>query len=240
MALQFLLPLFASVLQGAMAHGLAENARAREGNQQAALFRRRREELQPLIDRLNEARDYFDLDEQFVRDFSRASNQLTAQSASTGMMNAGTGGLDHVRGDLMASGLAELALAKQQDDARRQELLAQLLSDPSLYAGDVPDENVAGATALGALLGGVTGAGSNLASYFSTEAGMKNLASWLGGGQQAPDLNNVDLSTIFGAGGIQNQAAVGTNRSQLAAPRAPYVGPSRNYYNLGLGMGLAR
>lgn len=239
--IQFLIPLFASILQSGMQGALAENARAREVNEQRAMLRQRREALQPLIDRLSEAKDYFDLDEQFTRDFSRASNELTAQAASTGMTNAGTGGLDHVRGDVLAAGLAQLAQAKQQDENRRQELLAQLLSDVSLYGG-LPDENVASATLLGGLLGGVQGVGSNLASYFSTDKGMERLAGYLGGGQSQNtiDLDNVGLADLFGAGGVQNQAALGMNRNQLAAPRAPYAGPSRNYYNLGLGMGLAR
>lgn len=239
--IQFLIPLFASILQSGMQGALAENARAREVNEQRAMLRQRREALQPLIDRLSEAKDYFDLDEQFTRDFSRASNELTAQAASSGMTNAGTGGLDHVRGDVLAAGLAQLAQAKQQDENRRQELLAQLLSDVSLYGG-LPDESVASATLLGGLLGGVQGVGSNLASYFSTDKGMERLADYLGGGQSQNtiDMDNLSLTDLFGAGGVQNQAAIGTNRNQLVAPRAPYAGPSRNYYNLGLGMGLAR
>lgn len=225
--IQFLLPLFTSVLQGMLGHGLAENARAREQNQLLQQRRARREELQPLIDQLREAGDYINMDEQFVRDFSRASNQLTAQAASTGMTNAGTGGLDHARGDLLASGLAQLAQAKQADEARKQQLLAQILSDSSLYEGMAPDENVLGSTLLGGLLGGVTGAADNVSSYFSSEAGMKALADWLGGSQGAPDLDNVDLTTIFGAGGRRGVTG-GQRATAVAAPAnqyAPYYQP---------------
>lgn len=243
--IQFLIPLFASVLQAGLGGALAENARAREANEQRAMLRQRREQLQPLIDRLREAKDYFDLDEQFTRDFSRASNQLTAQAASTGMTNAGTGGLDNVRSDLLAAGLAQLAQAKQQDEARRQELLAQLLSDVSLYGG-TPDENVASATLLGGLLGGVQGVGSNLASYFSTDKGMERLAEYLGGGGAAPSVvsDNAVIerapATTASSWSPSYPDDLGLAASPLAArPRisAPRGLGTTNamYYNLGLG-----
>lgn len=242
--IQFLIPLFASVLQAGLSGALAENARAREANEQRAMLRQRREQLQPLIDQLREAKDYFDLDEQFTRDFSRASNQLTAQAASTGMTNAGTGGLDNVRSDLLAAGLAQLAQAKQQDEARRQELLAQLLSDVSLYGG-TPDENVASATLLGGLLGGIQGVGSNFASYFGTDKGMDRLAEYLSGGSGTGSSFLSDEAVIERAPTASTWAPsypdnIGLAASPLAARRTSFAGPSRNYYNLGLGMGLTR
>lgn len=221
----FLVPLFASILQGSLAGGLGENARARQENTLLAQRRARRQQLQPLIDKLTEVKDYFDLDEQFTRDFSRAANQLSAQAAQTGMTNAGTGGLDHVRGDTLAAGLAQLALAKQQDEARRQQLLAELLSDTSLYEGMQPDNNVGLDTLLGGLLGGAMGAGSNLASYFGTEAGMQALSDWLGGNQRQKSVSDYGLTDVFGAG---RHGATGGPRPVLLAanPQARVLPPS--------------
>lgn len=232
-AIQFLVPLFASILQGSLAGALSENARARQENALLEQRRARRQELQPLIDKLTEVKDYFDLDEQFTRDFSRAANQLSAQAAQTGMTNAGTGGLDHVRGDTLAAGLAQLALAKQQDEARRQQLLAELLSDTSLYEGMQPDNNVGLDTLLGGLLGGAMGAGSNLASYFSSEAGMQNLASWLGGNQQK-GLSDYGLTDVFGPG---RQGQAGGPRPVVLAinPQARVLPPSGAGGNSGTG-----
>ena len=237
--ISFLLPLFASILQGAIGHGLAENSRAREQNQLNAQRRARREELQPLINRLRETKDYFDLDEQFTRDFSRASNQLTAQAQSTGMTNAGTGGLDYNRGDLLASGLAQLAQAKQQDESRRQQLLAQLLSDHSLYEDMAQDENVLGATLLGGLLGGVSGGVKNLSEYFSSEAGLKSLTGALGGNNEGDGGSLQDTMDDTGRSAtsyLEEWAAKygkpsnrGGQAPQLAAPRQSTYAP---YYSL--------
>lgn len=246
MAVQFLVPLFANILSGMIGHGLAENSRAREANELRAQSRAKREALQPIINRLNQAADTFDMDEQFVRDFSRAANQLTAQSAGTGMTNAGTGGLDQVRGDLLTSGLAQLAQAKSQQDMQRQQLLAQLLSDDSLYGGVGGDENVLGATLLGGLLGGVQGGVGNLNSYLSSESGMKALQDWLGGlGAQSVPAGTSPGFGVSTSGPTVAQAApalpmfgvglggMGALQSAPAINPAMYT-PSRYYgYNYG-------
>lgn len=239
MAVQFLVPLFANILSGMIGHGLAENSRAREANELRAQSRAKREALQPIINRLNQAADTFDMDEQFVRDFSRAANQLTAQSASTGMTNAGTGGLDSVRGDLLASGLAQLAQAKSQQDMQRQQLLAQLLSDDSLYGGVGGDENVAGATLLGGLLGGVAGGTANLNSYLSSAPGLAALMSAFGAGDASGTKNGmvnvVDQGSVDSTGGNWLDLLLrGSAGSRLALPSpgvyAQAAAPTPAYY----------
>lgn len=180
MAWQVILPLAASLIQGGIAGGLQANQAARENKRNRLIARMRRKELQPLIDRLREARDYFGVEEHFVRDFSRASDQMAAQKAQSGMTDAGSGGLDQVRADALGAGLASLAQFKAQEDARRQQLLAQILSDPSLYAGNVPAENGSAQTMWGALGGGAAGLGSALNSFISTEEGMAALGSLFG------------------------------------------------------------
>lgn len=176
MAWEVILPLAASFLQGAIGSGIQANQAARENERNRLVMQMRRSELQPIIDRLRKARDYFGVDEQFVRDFSRASDQANQQAAQSGMTNAGRGGLDQVQGDLLASGLAELARFKTQDDMQREQMLAQILSDPTLYGGQLPPENVGAQTAWGALGGGVAGLGSALNSFISTDEGMAALA----------------------------------------------------------------
>jgi len=172
MAIEFVLPMIASILQSAIGQGLAANQAANARNEQIKMARERRQELQPIIDSLRKARDYFGVEEQLVRDFSRASDQMAAQSAQTGMTNAGSGGLDANRSDLLGSMLAQLAQYKAGEEAQRQQLLAELLSDPSLYAGSLEESNVGGQTLLGGLLGGVAGAGSQLNAYLSTPEGI--------------------------------------------------------------------
>jgi len=179
---------------------MATNQAANARNEQIRMARARREELQPIIDKLSKARDYFDVDEQMVRDFSRASNQLTAQAASTGMTNAGTGGLDANRADLLGSMLAQLAQFKTQDDMQRTEMLAKILSDPDLQVGELQEGDVAGQTLLASILGGFTGAASNLNSYMSTPDGLAALQGYFTP-KAAPATDPASLSGIFGAGG---------------------------------------
>lgn len=170
--IEFLLPMIAGILQSGVGNALAANQAARANNQQIRLAQLRREELQPIIDQLRTARDYTQMDEQLVRDFSRASDQMAAQSAQTGMTNAGSGGLDQVRRDTLGSMIASLAQAKAADDMQRQQMLAEILSDPSLYVGEMAPNNVGMDTLWAGLGGGLAGAGSVLTSFLSTPEGI--------------------------------------------------------------------
>lgn len=171
----FIVPMLASILQGAIGHGLAANQAANERNEQIRMARARREELQPIIDKLREAGDFFNMEEQLARDLGRAANQIDATAAQTGMTNAGAGGADAVRADLLGGMIAQLAQAKQADEMQRTQLLAEILSDPSLQVAGLTEGNVAGQSILGALLGGATGAGTQLSSYLSSEEGIELL-----------------------------------------------------------------
>ena len=220
MAWQIILPIVASILQGGIGSALSANAASQENNRNRLISQARRAELQPLIERLKEARDYFGVEEQFTRDFSRASNQMAAQSAQTGMTNAGSGGLDQVRGDMLASGLAQLAQYKTGVEQKDERLLAEILSDPSLYGGVVPEENTGRQTLLGALGGGAAGLGSVFNSFLSTPEGMQALGI-------SPGTQNVDYgeSTAGGWGDwLASQAAGQT--SQPAASALPGFTPS--------------
>lgn len=221
MAWQVILPLAASLLQGAVAGGTQASQAARENQRQDLAARMRRSELQPIIDRLRSARDHFGMDEQFVRDFSRASNQMEAQSAQSGMTNAGSGGVDQVRGDLLASGLAQMAQAKVAQEQQDQQLLAQILSDPSLYAGVGESANPTSAGILGALGGGLGGLGSTLNSFLSTEEGLAALGGLFGlqGGPAGPTTVADNGSLVSGLGGwLSGQAGGGATARPLMAP----------------------
>lgn len=183
MTIEFLLPMLASILQGAIGHGLAANQAANERNESIRMARARREELQPIIDKLREAGDFFNMEEQLARDLGRAANQIDATAAQTGMTNAGAGGADAVRADLLGGMIAQLAQAKQADEMQRTQLLAEILSDPSLQVAGLTEGNVVGQSILGALLGGATGAGTQLSSYLSSEEGIEILKG-LGGNKK--------------------------------------------------------
>lgn len=220
MAWNIILPIAASIIQGGIGNALAANSASQENNRQRLVSQARRAELQPIIDRLQEARDYFGVEEQFTRDFSRASEQMAAQSAQSGMTDAGRGGLDQVRADQLGAGLASLAQFKTQDEAQRQNLLAQILSDPSLFGGVVPEENTGLQTFLGGLGGAAAGAGSVLNSFISTPEGMAALGSLFGQGgpttQNVVDNGSVMGTPMFGDALI-SQARSGMN-AQAAAP----------------------
>lgn len=177
--IQFVLPMIASVIQGMLGQGLAANQATNQRNEDIRISALRRKELQPIIDRLTQAQDYFGVEEQLVRDFSRASDQMAAQGAQTGMTNAGSGGLDANRSDLLGELIAGLAQFKMQNEAQNQAMAAELLSDPTLYDGSRTPGNAAGNTILGGLLGGVAGAGTQLSSYLSTPEGI-NILNTLG------------------------------------------------------------
>lgn len=221
MALEFFLPLIANILQGGVANAVHAGQAARANNENARLARLRRRELQPLIDSLRQARDHTQLEEQLVRDFSRASDQMAAQGAQTGMTNAGSGGLDQVRRDTLGAMLAQLAQVKAQDDAQRQALLADLLSDPLLYEGERPSENVGLTALLGGLGGGLAGAGSTLSSFLSTKEGIEVLRG-LGASRADPNLMNAQL--------FQGQSAVAPGGrhvfNDFTRGSAPRVTPS--------------
>jgi hypothetical protein len=169
---EIILPIVANIIQGGLAGGMSASAAARENNRQSEISRLRRAELQPIIDQLRQARDYFGVEENLVRDFSRSADQMAAQSAQTGMTNAGSGGLDRGRADVLGAMLAGLAQFKDQDDFQRQQLLAQLVGDPSLYNDAGGNENASSAGMMGALLGGAGGAGSALNAFIGTKEGL--------------------------------------------------------------------
>ncbi len=185
MSIQFFLPLFTSMLQGALGHGMAANSATRDNNENARLARLRREEMQPIIDRLLATPDHFGMEENLVRNFSRASDQMAAQSAGSGMTNAGSGGLDQVRRDVLGAMVAQMSEAQNQDTLQREQLVAQILSDPSLYEGYRQDQSVGGNTFMGLLGGAAAGAGSLLPSFLSTKEGLDIL-----GGLFAPQAPN--------------------------------------------------
>lgn len=219
MAIEFIIPMIASMIQGGLAHGMAANQAANQRNEQIRMARMRREELQPIIDKLRQARDYFDVEEQFVRDFSRADNQMSAQAQQSGMSNAGAGGLDANRASVLGEMLSGLAQFKQQDDLQRTAMLAEILADPSLQVGNLQEGDVAGQSILAGLLGVGTGAATQLNAYLSTPEGIDILK---GLGQKKPDLADMGLGDVFGAGRT-DQAAIGQPR-----PRQLSLSPSAN------------
>ena len=157
------------MIQGAAASGMA-NAQAREDTR---LARMRRAELQPLIDRLRKPTDFTGLEEGMLRDFSRASDQMAAESAMSGMTGAGRGGLDHRRSDMLGQIIAALAETRMQDENEKQLLIAQLLSDPSMYEGERQ-----GPSMFGSILGGAAGGlGAILPAFLSTQEGLDVLRS---------------------------------------------------------------
>lgn len=182
--------MIASILQGAAGNALASGQATRINNQNIRLAQLRRQERQPLIDQLRASGNYAPMEEQMVRDFSRASDQMAAQSAQTGMTNAGSGGLDQVRGDLLGSMIASLAQAKAQDEAQRQQLLAAILQDPTLFEGERPMGNVGLDALLGGIGGAFAGAGSIMPSFLQTKEGLAALAGAFGqGGTQAGSID---------------------------------------------------
>ncbi len=164
MAIEFFLPVIANMIQGAAASGMA-NAQAREDTR---LARMRRAELQPLIDRLRKPTDFTGLEEGMLRDFSRASDQMAAESAMSGMTGAGRGGLDHRRSDMLGQIIAALAEARMTDDQQKQYMLAQLLSDPSMYEGERQGPSM-GTSLFGGAMGGL---GAILPAFLSTQEGL--------------------------------------------------------------------
>jgi len=186
MAIEFLLPLLANILQGGIANAIQAGQTSRLNNEQIRLARLRREELQPLIDQLRTARDFTQNEEQLVRDFSRASDQMAAQAAQSGTTNAGSGGLDQVRRDTLGAMIAQLAQVKMADDLQRKQMLSQILSDPTLYAGEHAMFNPGLDALLGGLGGALGGAGSTLSAFLSTPEGIKILQG-LGQSQENPN-----------------------------------------------------
>lgn len=235
----FIVPMLASILQGAIGHGLAANQAANERNEQIRMARARREELQPIIDKLREAGDFFNMEEQLARDLGRAANQIDATAAQTGMTNAGAGGADAVRADLLGGMIAQLAQAKQADEMQRTQLLAEILSDPSLQVAGLTEGNVAGQSILGALLGGATGAATQLSSYLSSEAGIELLK---GLGKKNTNIDDMGLEDIFGPGGRRGAGGQAANAwspsypDQLGLAASPRNAPGQrggalpNYY----------
>ena len=177
MAWEVIIPIAANIIQGMLAGGMNARSASRENLRQSEIAQMRREELRPIIERLRKARDFFGAEENLVRDFSRAADQMAAQSAQTGMTNAGSGGLDRNRADLLGAMIAELAQFKDQDQLQREQLLAQLVGDPSLYADAGPAINVGTDTFWGGLAGGAAGAGSALNAFLSTPEGLEALGA---------------------------------------------------------------
>ena len=227
-----ILPIAASIIQGAVGQGMAANSAARENQRQSQIMSLRRQELQPIIDRLREARNYFGVEETLVRDFSRSADQMAAQSAQTGMTNAGSGGLDNNRADLLGSLLSGLAEYKNQDEMQRQQMLAALLSDPTMYGGMVGTDDPTQAGLMGGLGGGLAGLGSALNSFISTPEGMAALGSLFGDGEVGTVEVDEGVSTA-GQDAGWNFLMGGQNRAPTApapAARAPYLYNPRPAY----------
>lgn len=224
MAWEIILPIVANIIQGGLAGGMQANAATRENNRQRDMANLRRQELQPLIEQLRRGRDYFGVEENLVRDFSRAADQMSAQSAQTGMTNAGSGGLDRNRSDLLGGLLAQLATVKQQNESQDTQLLAQILGDPTLYGGIGNPDNVGASTAMGGLLGGASGLGSILTAFLATEEGLAALGSLFGGGAEEPGISDASYTDPF--------FDFLTTPPATRAPAAPRFGVS---YDTGLG-----
>lgn len=238
MAIEFLLPMLASILQGGIGQAIQAGTTARMNNEQIRLARLRREELQPIIDQLRTTRDYTQMDEQLVRDFSRASDQMAAQAAQSGMTNAGSGGLDQVRRDVLGAMIANLAQVKAQDDAQRQQLLAEILSDPSLYAGEHAQFNPGMDALLGGLGGALAGAGSTLTAFLSTPEGI-DILKGLGASQAAPQgtlgVNaGIYATPIGGPTGKIGISEIAGITDRAAAPPPRFTNP----YGRGGGMSI--
>jgi hypothetical protein len=224
---QFFIPMIAAILQGAVSGGISAGGATRQQNEANRLARLRREELQPTIDRLRGATDFFGVEEQLTRDFSRASDQMAAQAAQTGMTNAGSGGLDANRRDLLGSMLASLSEFKMQDQFNKEMMLAELLSDPGLYEGFRSDQSVGGQAMLGMLGGAFAGAGSILPAFLSTPEGIEVLKS-LGSRSQATEPTGG--IPAFGAGlpGLD----VGNYQPMAQQPRTQRFGVNFPAFNM--------
>lgn len=231
MAWEVILPIAASIIQGALGSGMAAGSAARENQRQSQIASLRRQELQPIIDRLREARNYFGVEETLVRDFSRSADQMAAQSAQTGMTNAGSGGLDNVRADLLGGMLSSLAQFKAQDDMQRQQMLAALLSDPTLYAGEVGTDDPTNAALTGGILGGVGGLGSALNSFLSTDEGLNALRGlFAGSGGDVGTFDVVDPGPSAASRTFFDQLMAGATRGSgssptYSTPTVPYLIP---------------
>ena len=217
MAIEFVLPVIASLLQGAAAGGLHAFQSGRQANEDRRLAGIRRAELQPIIDNLRKSRDWFQVEENLARNFSRSADQMAAEGAQTGMTGAGRGGLDQRRGDVLGELIASLSEAQMQDDRQRQAMLAELLSDPTLYAGQADQRNIGLESILGALTGGAAGLGSILPAFLSTPEGLDVLRG-LGGGKEPPANPDVNWWT-------DNLTGAGT-RSTSSTRSAPSTRPA--------------
>ncbi len=225
MALQFLLPLFTSLASSGIGGALAAGTTSAANKREAEMAELRRAMLMRMkADILGGAQGAGDaMDQQAIRDFSRASDQIGAQAASTGMTNAGRGGQDALQAETLGALLAQLAQAKQQDDLQRQQLVTQLINDPSFTIPD-PDSINVGADSFHGLLGGLASGGLNtMASFMGTDTGMQMLMDMFGGanggtskatGNRLPSIMSLDPNgpaplTPFSGGG----------NSFLSAPR---------------------
>lgn len=214
MAIEFFLPLITSIIQGGLAQGISAHQATSERNEQMRLARRRREELQPIIDRLREPGNYFNMEEAMVRNFSRGADQMAAQSAQTGMTGAGRGGLDQVRGDLLGAMIAEMTEAQQQQEMQKQQMLVELLSDPLLYAGQGQMGSPGGAGLLAGLGGGLAGASGILSQFLSSEEGLNVLRGLGGDKATTAQADAPDVSWMWG----DMMNAAGTRGATAAAP----------------------
>lgn len=231
MAWEIILPIAASIIQGAIGQGMAARGAAQENQRQSEIARMRRQELQPIIERLRKARDYFGMEESLVRDFSRAADQMNAQSAQTGMTNAGSGGLDRNRSDLLGAMLAQLAQFKDQDDLQRQQLLAQLVGDASLYADAGAPIDVGQQTLWGALGGMAAGAGSALNAFISTEEGLNALRGLFASESSVPKLEMGAKAPLLGSryGNVNKfTPLLPVSQPEPRQPRNPWPHPYMN------------
>lgn len=209
------IPIAIAALLGGGASAIASGRQAR---QQAADNRRaatgaqdRRERLLEIIGQINN-RDLSGLDAQASNVFSRAANQIEANTAQRGVRNAPNAGAPRALNQTMAQVLANLAEARAQDQRQAQALIAQILGDESFGVVDpsqLPSPGNAGLIAgLGGFLGGAGQTVSNaLGAGLFTPSGQQQQtqqATQSQGAQQG-NYNTLGLAPTLGGRQRRNQ-----------------------------------
>lgn len=225
MALQFLLPLITSMATSAIGGAVSAGTASSANRRQAEAARSKREIVERMMREVRGGAGgaRAALDEQATRDFSRAADQVGAQSAAAGMTNAGRGGQDALQAETLGGILAALAEAKNQDDLQRKQLLANMINDPAFSVPN-PESFNPGSDALLGGLGGLASGGLNtMASMMGTEAGMGMLMDLFGGGGGA-DIVTGDTSMTGREANTRRQWAglpgpgIASQRSSARAP----------------------
>lgn len=173
-----------SGLASAGGNAISAGTTSAANRQQAQGYARQRAEYAPLLARLRNP-NFGSLDRRAITEMSRASDQITANRASEGMLDAGRGGQDALVGQAVSDILASLAQAKQQADAQNQQLIAEILSGEAFAAPD-PESFKPGQDALLGFLGGAAaGVGQGLSTLMGTELGLESLGGAGGFGKSA-------------------------------------------------------